>query len=127
LVLGAVGFLFPASHRLAPILSPGAEHLVLYHFVVEGVAKATVVNGTDLDLQSGDIVVFPHGDAHELRGNDPAKPIDAAIVLAKIAKRDLSVCQWGGGSEQTRFVSKRRPLGKAHRVCARATRRKCLW
>jgi AraC-like DNA-binding protein len=98
------GFFSPASHHLAPILSPGAEHLVLYHYVVEGVAKAKVIDGVELDLQPGDIVVFPHGDAHELRGNDPAKPIDAKIVLAKIANRDLSVCEWGGGGEQTRFV-----------------------
>jgi AraC-like DNA-binding protein len=97
-------FFSPPSVTLAPILSPGAEHLVLYHYVVEGVAKAQVVDGTELDLQSGDIVVFPHGDAHELHGKDPAKPIDGSIVLEKIAHRDLSMCQWGGGGEQTRFV-----------------------
>jgi len=98
------GLFSPASPALAPILSPGAEHVVLYHFVVEGIARAQLTNGTHLDLQAGDIVVFPHGDSHELRGHDPATPIDSAIVLAKIARHDLSACHWGGGGEQTRFV-----------------------
>ena len=98
------GFFSPPAPALAPILSPGAEHIILYHFVVEGIARAQLPGGKYLDLQAGDIVVFPHGDSHELRSPQAATPIDAAIVLAKIATHDLSACQWGGGGEETRFV-----------------------
>ena len=98
------GFFSPPSTALTPILSPGAEHLVLYHFVIEGTARATLGDGTRLNLEAGDIVVFPHGDSHELGGMDAVAPIDSAIILAKIANRDLSACRWGGGGERARFV-----------------------
>ena len=97
-------FFSPPSRTLTPALAPGAPHLVLYHFVVEGTASATLSDGTRLDLEGGDIVVFPQGDSHVLSGKDAATPIDPAIVLAKIAKRDLSVARWGGGGARTRFV-----------------------
>jgi AraC-like DNA-binding protein len=94
----------PPSRTLTPVLAPGAPHLVLYHFVVEGTAHATLTAGGRLELAAGDVVVFPHGDSHELSGRESAAPIDASIVLAKILKRDLSVALWGGGGERTRFV-----------------------
>lgn len=94
----------PPSRKLTPALAPDASHLVLYHFVVDGTARATLPDGTRLDLEAGDIVVFPHGDAHELSGKDAAAPIDPSLVFAKIANRDLSIARWGGGGERTRFV-----------------------
>jgi AraC-like DNA-binding protein len=97
-------FFSPPSHTLAPVLAPGAPHLILYHFVVDGIARATLSDGTRLDLAAGDVVVFPHGASHQLSGKEPAAPIDAAIVLAKIAQRDLSVARWGGHGERTKFV-----------------------
>jgi hypothetical protein len=32
------GFSSPASNLLAPMLAPGAPHLVIYHFVIDGEA-----------------------------------------------------------------------------------------
>ena len=56
----------PHCRVLAPVLAPGAPHIVVYHFVVEGTARARVEGGADLELMPGDIVVFPHGDPHHL-------------------------------------------------------------
>src|SRR5262245_37082654 len=56
----------PASRTLASAVAPDAPHLVVYHLVVDGVARASLPDGASLTLEPGDIVVFPHGDSHEL-------------------------------------------------------------
>src|SRR5690606_7247527 len=59
------------SNTLACILAPGASHPVIYHMLSEGGARARLPRtGLDVPLQAGDIVVFPHGDAHELLSTD---------------------------------------------------------
>src|SRR5262249_40583087 len=58
------GFSAPASKQMADTLAPGAPHLLLYHLLVEGSAMVEMADGQSLDLNSGDIVIFPNGDAH---------------------------------------------------------------
>jgi AraC-like DNA-binding protein len=94
----------PHCRVLAPTLAPGAPHIVIYHFVVEGTARACVEGGPDLDLSPGDIVVFPHGDPHQLSGGSGATLVESAAVLRRIATGDLSPMQAGGGGETTKFV-----------------------
>ena len=55
------GFAAPASNTLAPALAPGAPHLVIYHFVIEGRAVVRLEGGPSISLEPGDVVVFPHG------------------------------------------------------------------
>jgi AraC-like DNA-binding protein len=94
----------PHCRVLASTLAPGAPHLMMYHLVVDGSARASVQGGPDVDLSPGDLVVFPHGDPHHLSGGSGTNPVDAAAVLRKIATRDLSPMQAGGGGATTRFV-----------------------
>ena len=94
----------PHCSTLASALAPGAQHLVTYHFVVDGSARARLEGGPDIELSPGDIVVFPHGDPHHLSGGSGANRVENAAVLRKIATRDLSPMQAGGGGATTRFV-----------------------
>jgi AraC-like DNA-binding protein len=97
-------FTSPPSRALVSALSPGAPHLVIYHFVVDGAAQAWLRNGTRVELGPGDIVVFPHGDSHDLGDKDGSPRIEVSTVLNRIANRDLSLARWGGGGNRTRFV-----------------------
>jgi AraC-like DNA-binding protein len=45
---------------------PGAEHLVSYHVITGGGCWAGLVGEPPMRLSAGDIIVFPHGDAHVL-------------------------------------------------------------
>ena len=83
---------------------PGAPHLVVYHLVIDGVARATLPGGGSLPLGPGDVVVFPHGDSHELSSASGAQHMDKAALLQKIASRDLTPMHSGGGGEDTRFA-----------------------
>jgi AraC-like DNA-binding protein len=94
----------PHCRVLAPVLAPGATHIVVYHFVVEGTARAGVEGEPDVELSPGDIVVFPHGDPHRLSAGPDANPVENAALLKRISDGDLSPMQAGGGGAITRFV-----------------------
>ena len=94
----------PHCRVLAPTLSPGAPHIVIYHFVVDGEARACVEGGADIALSAGDIVVFPHGDPHLLSAGSGTNQVESASVLQRIVTGDLSPMQGGGGGATTRFV-----------------------
>jgi AraC-like DNA-binding protein len=85
-------------------LSPHAGHLVIFHFLTEGRAYAKLPDGERVELAAGDIVVFPHGDAHFL-GNGPAiKPVDSFKTFSPNLTGGVKVARFGGGGELTKFV-----------------------
>jgi len=92
------------SAAITACLSPHSGHLIIYHFLTEGRAYARLENGTREELTAGDIVVFPHGDAHFI-GNGPAvKPVDSFKTFGPNLTEGVKVARYGGGGELTRFV-----------------------
>ena len=99
------GFSSPASNMLAPMLAPGAPHLVIYHFVIEGGAFVQLADGQCIDLGPGDIVVLPHGDPHRMTsGRGVTGTSLTSEILSKVTTRDLSPMQGGGGGDTARYV-----------------------
>ena len=99
------GFSAPAAKQIANELSVGASHLVLYHFVIDGGAYVQLKDGEPIELKPGDIVIFPHGDPHNMTSNKGAKaPFPSYGISSKIKSRDLSTLQAGGGGVTARFV-----------------------
>ena len=43
---------------------PGVEHVIEYHAVAQGTCWAAIPGGPSVQLGAGDVVMFPHGDAH---------------------------------------------------------------
>jgi AraC-like DNA-binding protein len=98
-------FASPASNLLAPMLAPGAPHLVIYHFVIDGRAFVQMADEPPVELGPGDVVVLPHGDAHSMtsaRGVTDASLTSA--IISKVKARDLSPMQAGGGGDSARYV-----------------------
>ena len=54
----------PPSCDIAAAVMPGAEHVMEYHVVVSGTCWAAVVGEAPVRLETGEIVLFPHGDPH---------------------------------------------------------------
>jgi AraC-like DNA-binding protein len=54
----------PAGKLIASKVLPGVQHLISYHVVTEGTCWATIDGLPSVQLNSGDIIVYPHGDAH---------------------------------------------------------------
>jgi AraC-like DNA-binding protein len=54
----------PPARVLSPRILPAAEHLISYHIVTEGRCYGGVKGEEQVELEAGDVIVFPHGDAH---------------------------------------------------------------
>jgi len=98
-------FRSPASRTVAPYVSPESKHVVIYHLLTEGRGYAHIEgDGCPVQLNAGDIVIFPHGDPH-IMGNGPSvKPVDSAHELQRILSQGLKVSRLGGGGEITKFI-----------------------
>jgi AraC-like DNA-binding protein len=97
-------FCSPHSRTVASYVAPSARHVIIYHLLTEGRASARLVDGQRIILQAGDIVIFPHGDAHILENGPPTKSVDMAKELARIFSQGLKRSCLGGGGEITKFV-----------------------
>ena len=99
--------LFFSAELSAPwgVDSPPIRQLLIYHFVVEGKAVATLQDGQTIALEPGDIVIFPHGDPHRMSSVEgTASAWHESALLTKLKTRDLSPVRLGGGGAKTRFV-----------------------
>ena len=74
-------FCSPPSHAVAPYVAPAAGHVIIYHLLTEGRASARLVDGERIILDAGDIVIFPHGDAHFIENGPPTKAVDMVKEL----------------------------------------------
>ena len=97
-------FYSPPSRAVASFIAPDARHVIIYHLLTEGRASARLVDGQRILLEAGDIVIFPHGDAHILANGPPSKAVDMEKELARIFSRGLKLSSLGGGGEITKFV-----------------------
>ena len=52
------------AQELSPRILPTAEHLIAYHVLTQGRCYAGLIGEEPVELASGDVIVFPHGDAH---------------------------------------------------------------
>jgi hypothetical protein len=54
----------PPGHMIAPYVVPGAEHVIEYHVVAAGECWAGLPGEPGQRLSTGEVIVFPQGDAH---------------------------------------------------------------
>src|SRR5262245_64977738 len=56
----------PPGKAIVGRIFPDAEHLISYHVVTQGGCWGCVIGETPMHIAAGDVLVFPHGDAHVL-------------------------------------------------------------
>ena len=54
----------PPSRDIAAAVMPDSEHVMEYHVVTSGSCWGAIVGETPGRLETGDIILFPHGDPH---------------------------------------------------------------
>lgn len=88
-----------ARRRLA-----SAEHVVFFHFLLEGRCKIRLADGGEtLELAAGDIVLFPHDDRHVMGSDLGIDALDTE-ALAETCDADLNAIRVEGTGATTRFV-----------------------
>jgi hypothetical protein len=98
------GFASPPASAGARLIAPSAEHLILFHLLVEGEATARVPGQASVALKPGDIAVLPRGDAHELWNGRVTELVDSSTLLPKILEGAIVSERGGGGGRITKFI-----------------------
>jgi AraC family transcriptional regulator, alkane utilization regulator len=82
----------------------GADHIALFHFLLEGNCKASLCDGGEtLSLEAGDFVLFPHDHKHII-GSDLSLPAVDTDILPRTEHGASARMIHGGGGEATHFV-----------------------
>jgi len=87
------------SQHLGP-----TDHLILYHYVQEGVLSVDLADGGSITVQPGEAAVFPRNDQHRMRGAEAAPPVSSLDVAQTGKPGDLMTIDLGGGGPVTRVV-----------------------
>jgi AraC-like DNA-binding protein len=69
------------ARELSPRILPAAEHLISYHILTGGRCYGGLRGEEQVELVAGDVLVFPHGDAHVMssgRGVLPGPDVNSA-------------------------------------------------
>jgi AraC-like DNA-binding protein len=85
------------------LLEPGAERVVIFHVITEGECYVEMPGEPPTRLNAGEVVVFPHGDAHTM-ASSPGLPPAAGGRLAELLKVRPRQLNYGGGGTATRLV-----------------------
>jgi AraC-like DNA-binding protein len=93
-----------SSQALARYFGTDTEHVIVYHLLTEGRGSVRLENGDHLALQTGDIVMIPHGDRHIVENGLATQTIDDSEHLVEVLSQGLKLWRVGGGGEVTKFV-----------------------
>lgn len=80
------------------------DHLVLYHYVVEGALTIDSDSLAPTTFLPGEAAIFPRNDRHRLSGRESANAVSALGVAQIPNPGDIVVIEHGGGGSRTRIV-----------------------
>jgi AraC-like DNA-binding protein len=93
----------PKSSAFLPYIRANATHVIEFHHITEGNAYVRVGEETT-PLTAGDIVMMPHGDAHEMGAGTGGKPICGEDALPALWSGRIALASFGGGGANTGLV-----------------------
>ncbi len=94
----------PPADQLARSLRLRAESIALFHVLVEGQCWFSMEGHAPLRLEAGDVIIFPHGDAHVMSSHIGAKPHPIGDLLPSQSSEKMPQLDYGGGGAATRLV-----------------------
>ena len=84
---------------------PGTQHLVPYHIVTRGTAWGGAAGETPVRLEEGDVIVFPHGDAHTLSSAPGMRgTVDATLYRRRSDRPQPHQVTMGASAATTHLV-----------------------
>lgn len=92
-----------AAAELTPRVLPEAEHLISYHILTGGRCFAGLIGEEPVELAPGDVIVFPHGDAHFLSSASGVR-IGPDLSTSVTGRYPDTVMLGGNGPRDTSFV-----------------------
>jgi AraC-like DNA-binding protein len=96
----------PASRDVGPYLMPGVDHVIEYHAVAAGSCWGGIADEAPLQLETGDIICFPHGDPHVMASAPGMRGEldDEPFRIARSKPLPLKFKLAGGGTQCTGLI-----------------------
>jgi len=91
--------------EIRPEVIPGAEHVIEYHVVVSGSCWGGIVGEPPVRLQTGDVIVFPQGDAHVMSSAPGMRATpDYSSLQGGVSRLPVLMHCHGGGPERAELI-----------------------
>lgn len=100
----------PPGAAFSGIILPGAQNVVSYHIVTQGACWASLADGTPVRLETGDILVIPHGDRYIMSSAPHMRsdmPDESVLMFFRHMVSGLApsiVIEGGGGPDRVEVV-----------------------
>jgi AraC-like DNA-binding protein len=94
----------PPPDQLARSLRLRAESVALFHVLVEGGCRVSADGHAPVLLEAGDVIIFPHGDAHVMASHAGARPLPIGSLRPSQPSEEIPQVDHGGGGEVSRLV-----------------------
>ena len=94
----------PPPEALASIVMPDAECVVLFHVLIDGECVVECQSHPAVKMETGDVIVFPHGHSHTMGSRDAVKATPIGAVFTPGSRDELPQICFGGGGRASRFV-----------------------
>lgn len=78
--------------------------MALFHILTEGECIVTCKAYPPVKMEAGDVIIFPHGDAHTMCSHNGAKPTPIRAVFSQASPDALRQVAFGGGGKKSRFL-----------------------
>jgi AraC-like DNA-binding protein len=88
----------PPSSQIGDRIMPGVDHVIEFHVVASGECWGGVVGGEAARLGVGDVIVFPHGDAHVLSSAPGMRGVPDPDTYPRAGTSRLPIAMRIGGS-----------------------------
>lgn len=96
----------PPPDQLARLLNAQTDCITIFHIMVQGQCWITVNGQPLIRMETGDVIILPHGEAHTLGSQLDVTPQPiTSIPPSRPPSRDEPLhIEYGGGGEVTRFI-----------------------
>jgi AraC family transcriptional regulator, alkane utilization regulator len=94
----------PNPDLLAMSIMPEADQITLFHILLDGQCIVDCGFGLRMPMETGDVLVLPHGHAHTMYSEEGATPTPLNHVLSRPTGDAVPNVCLGGGGRTTRFI-----------------------
>ena len=94
----------PKASSAAPWLEPSAEQIVIFHLITEGDCLVEMEGAEPMRAHTGDVLLFPGGNAHRMTSEAGMSPPRGVADLKKLLSARPRRLAYGGGGAPTRIV-----------------------
>ena len=96
----------PAACEIGPHIMPGVEHVIEYHVITSGSCWGGIVDESPFRLETGDVIVFPQGDAHVMSSSPGMRgvPDQDWLPQEQVSRLPIAIKKGGGGPEHAEVI-----------------------